>query len=221
MATNPFQAAAARAGGPKPAAAKKQRDIVPIEDEAISTAIIEFCEADSREKQAKADKEIAKGTALPFCRDHFLRQFAEDGRQPETMKFRAVKEGEGNGSTVSLIFQDRGQQYPVSAEQLETLRAMLGDKLDKIIVNDTTFEFDNDILNKPGVTEAVGGKLASLVADGVLTDAECGRLLVATPRTTVRKGVLADLARLCDNDPDKMTNLLGALGSHISCFFRT
>jgi len=217
MSTNPFAAAVAKSSTPKPTNGKKVQNIVQVEDEEVATAIDEFVEASDREKQAKADKEIAKGVAAPFCRGEFVRQFAEAGRKPNTIKFRTP-----TGNTVTLVIQDRGERYNVSDEQYETIKAIIGEEgLKQILLSDMTFSFNNDILNKDGVMDALGAKIGELVQDGVITETEAGSLLEATPRTTIRKGTLDDLSKLCNGDPDQMEALLDALGSHCSSYIKS
>ena len=215
---NPFAAAAAGASAPKPPAGKKTADFVLVKDPEVAAAIDSFCEADAKAKQFESDKDVAKGVAVPFCRTEFLKRFAEAGRQPEnSIKFRTEA-----SNSVTFVVQDRGEKYEVSAEQLETLRAILGDeKVEKVLLRDMTFSFDNSILNRPGVMEALGAKIGELVTDGVLSEAESAALLVANSRTTVRKGTLGDLARLCENNPDTMESLLAALGSHATAYIKS
>lgn len=218
MSTNPFAAAASKASKPATKGGKKKNDnIVQVEDQEVADAIDEFVEANSRKKQAEADQEVAKSVAVPYCRSEFLKQFAEQGRKPDNSpKFRTPE-----GNTVTFVTQDRGERYNVSDEQMETLQALLGEeKIEQIIIRDMTFKFNNDILNKDGVMDALGAKIGELVADGVITENEAGALLQADPRTTVRKGALDDLARLCDNDPDQMESVMAALGSHVSNYIK-
>jgi hypothetical protein len=216
-AFNPFAAAAAKSAKPAAPNGKKKNDYILVEDAEVATAIDDFVAAHESEKQAKADKEVAAGVAEPHCRTEFLRMFAEAGRQPESSpKFRTPA-----GNTVTFVVQDRGERYEVSEEQLQTLSTLLGEeKTEQVLLRGTTFSFNNDILNKPGVMEALGAKIGSLVSEGVLTEHEATALLEAKPRTTIRKGTLADLAKLCGNNPDQMEAVLSALGSHCSSYIK-
>ena len=277
---NAFTAAAASAGTAPKTSAKKSDGLVVVVGEVVdgqlagdlvevAEAIDEFVAADGREKVAKAEKGMAKSTALPHCLTEFLETFAKAGRAPEkSIKFRTpeIKDEDGKvikkASQVTLVIQDRGEQYVVSDEQMETLIALVGEETtDKIVKHDMTFKFNNEILNKDGIMLALGAKIQSLVTgdlaaqalkellaacktlpaalktemsaalkkanefmaaakeaeqsfESLLTAEESAALLIATPRTTVRKGVVADLARLCKNDPELMWNLLEAMGSH-------
>jgi hypothetical protein len=217
MSPNPFAAAAAKAAaapqGPK---GKKESNIVIVTEPDVATAMDEFVEADGREKQAKADKEVAKSVASPFCIQEFIKQFSAAGRKPETLKFRTQ---EGNG--VTLVVQDRGERYKVSPEQHETLRALLGDEaVENIVVETTTFSFNNEVLAKPGVMDAFAATVTKLVEAGVLTSSEAENVLTAEQLITIRKGALDDLARLCDKDSEKMATVLDALGSHCSAYIK-
>lgn len=216
MAVNPFAAAAAKSGGTVTKATKKKGDVVVVEDEAVATSINEFVAADAKVKQAKADQEVAKGVVTPFCREEFLRRFASDGRIPETLKFRTK-----DGNQVTFVVQDRGELYGASDEQVQLLTGLLGEeRAEKVILRDMTFEFNNEILNKPGVMEALGAAISAMAESGTITQTEAGNLLVAKSRTTVRKGTLEDLARLCNSDPDVMAQLMEGLGSHTVAYIK-
>ena len=214
---NLFQKAAAKAGATaSDTKGKKKQNIFPVEDPEVAQAIDDFVHAHDEMKRAEADKEVASGVAKPFCRAEFLKQFAEAGRKPETIKFRTPE-----GNTVTFVVQDRGERYSVSEEQMETIKTLIGRKKTKqIIVEDMTFSFNNVVLSKAGVMNALGDKITELVAEEVLTEDEAANLLVATERTTVRKGVLDDLADLCGNDTDTMEALMDALGSHQSHYIK-
>ena len=73
----------------------------------------------------------------------------------------------------------------------------------------------------PSDAEELGKKIEEMVKAKVLTPKEAEDLLVAKPRTTVKKGTLEDLARLCDNDVDKMEGLMAALGSHVVSYMKS
>jgi hypothetical protein len=216
---NPFDKAAKKAqangnGGSKP---KKEQNIIEVKDETISTAIDEFIEADDREKLAKADKDVAKAQVLPTCLEDYFQKFAQDKRKPSTMKFRSQ-----TGKTVSLVIQDRGERNKVSEEQEQTLVSILGKKkAESLILRDMLYSFNNEILNRPGVMEAIGQCLDQLVKDGTLTQDEQDQLIEADSRVTIRKGVVDDLADLC-KDANAMEQLHDALNSpcHMSSYIK-
>ena len=224
---NPFAAAAARAAAVPKATGKKKDNIVIVEDLEVCAAIHEFLEADAKVKEAEADKKVAGGTAKPSCLSTYLEEFARDGSQPETMKFR-TKEVKVDGKVVvpageqiTLILQDRGEQYKVSDEQASNLRTLLGARAEEVILTDTDFGFDNNILNKPGVMDAIGMAISGMVEKKLLSEAEAGQLIQAENRTTVRKGTLANLATLCGKKKDLMEQVLAALGSHCSSYLKS
>ena len=213
--SNPFAAAAKKADAPIEPGKKKQ-NIFKVQEPEVNSAIAEFIEASGAEKQAKADKEMAAATVKPFCRREWLSQFAVTGRKPDTLKFRT-----DDDEMVTFIVQDRGERYGVSDGQMETLKALLGPKkLKGIVVDEMVFKFNNEILNKPGVMNALGAKIAQLVKDDSLSEAEAADLLVAEPRTTVLKGSLDSLSDLCGGDVDKMEAVMEALGSHVSHYIK-
>jgi len=215
---NAFQKAAAKAKSEDANGAtktKKVKNITEVTDPEIATAIKEFVDADKREKLAKSDKEMAKGQVLPYCTDEWIEKFAGDGKQPETMKFRAEE------ATVSFIVSDKGEAYKLSDEQKETLTQLLGeDKVEGLVREVMDFKFNSSILEKEGVMDAVGEALDGLVKQGKMSQADCDALIEAVPKTTVRKGIPEDLAKLCDNDPVLMAQVSEALGSHMVTYVR-
>jgi len=216
---NAFAQAAANAAAPAPTGKKKDQNIVILDAEDhpdVITAIDEFIEADGREKQAKSDKEVSKGVAVPHCLQTFLEQYAAKGKQPPTTKFRTP-----GGNQVTFVIQDRGEIYAAKPEQVETITAIVGEaKAATIILTDTKFSFNNAILNKPGVMDKLGHAIAELVTSGTITEADGDNILVAEARTTVRKGVVEELATICENDQGMMEQLLAALGSHSTQYIK-
>ncbi len=214
---NPFEAAAAKASKPGSKKKKKNDNIMVVRDSDVVEAINRFVQAHAAMKQAESEKEVASAEVTPYCRAEWLRQCAELGRPPES----SPKFSTPDGSTVTFIAQDRGGRYEVSQEQMDTFIALLGEKKAKQIVEQQTiFKFNSDVLAKDGVMAALGAKISELVEEGVLTSEEAGELLEAEAKSTVRKGTLADLAKLCDSDPDQMDAVLGALGSHASNYIK-
>jgi len=212
--TNPFASAVENANKTEPGTKKKKGETIIVDDEAVASAIDDYQNSKAAEKEAKASKEAAASTITPMARSEFITRFAEDGQKPETMKFR------GNKHTVQFIVQDRSGKYAVNAETEEMLRQLIGEKADSILEEQTTFSFDTSVLQKPGVMEKLGVAMQSLVEDETLTKEELSKLLVATPKTVVKEGILDRVGKLCDFDAELMENVLVTLGSNVTMYPR-
>ena len=216
---NPF--AAAQTTTPKETKKKGKGEIIEVTDDLISESIDEFVEASKKEKEAKADKKVASGVVLPTALEKFIGQFCTEGRQPETMKFRSKE-----GNQITLVVQDRGELYGVSDEQYDTLVSVIGENsTNKIVLETTVFKFNPQIVAKEGVMDvlgpAIGEALQKLVNDGAITDEEAGGLLTADSLRTIRKGTVADLSKVAGGDEDTMSNLIDALGSHVTTYVKS
>lgn len=213
---NLFAKAKAAAEQPETKKGKKE-NIVTVEDVEVGKAIVEFCKAAADVKQAEADKKLASGIAEPHCLKLYIQAFAATGRKPETTKYRDPE----SGKQVTLILQDRSGTAQTSTEQIETLKTLLGEKkAASLLQEDTVFSFNNSLLEKDGVADAIQAAVDKMVKDKILTSAERDQIIKATPRTIIRKGVLEDLADIANKDPDTMEAVIEALGSNTTHYIK-
>lgn len=206
---NRFAKAAAKAEV-APKGKKDEALILTPPDDQIREAIDAYVAAKDKMKEAEGEKQVANDTCLPWIKGEWLKTYATNGRPPEKIKVKGMKE------TVNLITQDRGGRYNVSDEQLETLKTILGpEKAEGIISEFTEFSIDSDLLNRPGVADVLSGAIDKLVSTKVLTQEEADKLLVAKARRVIKSGTYDSMAALCNNNPDMMTLLTEALGSNV------
>lgn len=199
-----------------PASTTKSDDIVVTpEDEAVRKAVDAFEDAKKRAKQAKGDITTTKGVVEPFARDVWLKEFANTGKYPETFWVQGTK------TKVQHIVQDRSGVNDVTDESLALLKTLLGEqRAESIIEESTVYAINNAILNMPGVMEHLDAAIQDLETKGILTVAQRDALLEATPRRVVKEGSLQLLARLCDNDPERMAMVADALGSNMTTYIK-
>lgn len=207
---NAFAKAAAKAAVPQPKG-KEDATIFTPTDDTILTSVDEFIDAKERAKKAESDQLVAQNEVMPWARKEYYKLFSKKGVTPEKMSILGK-----SGKMVKLIFQDRSGKYDISPETLETLKTLLGvEKAEALVEETTDYSFDNAILYKDGVMDALGEAINGLVEKGLITAAESENILKAKPRRVVKKGVLDRLPDLCDNDSEQMQSVAEALGSNI------
>lgn len=193
---------------------KGDGEIIIPSDPAIRKAIDDFVIAKEAIKTGESDKQVAGGVALPWIKREYLKVFATNGFKPDKFKVK------GDQEEVLLLSQERSQ-YNITDEQLETLKAILGEKkAEQILVESTDFAFDSTILNKEGVIDILSAAIDRAVTEGKLTNEEGDKLLVSKPRRTIKVGTVDRLPIICDNDVDVMEQVADALGSTLTMYLR-
>lgn len=206
---NPFAKAAANAATNDQGSKKKSVTIIEPEDPEIRQSIDEVVVATLAKNEADSRRDVAQEKVMPFALKVFIERYAQNGQLPGKLEFK------GNTQKAALVIQDRSGQYNLSAEQQDALRTVLGDDAEGIINNFVEYKFNNDILNIPGVMEALGSAIEKLVSNKILTSVQKDSLLIATPRCVVKSGILTRLCEICDGDQELMQTVKDVLGSNI------
>lgn len=222
MAANPFAKAAAGAAKPGSPKSAKQKDIITFSDAELSEAVDQFILYHKQEKQAESMKQAAQAKFKPQVIREYCAKFADASVKPDSLKVAGKSD-----ETVLFIVQDRGgdESKFISDEQFELMVNLIGeDKVAQVVNQYLKFTFDPEILQIPGVEDAigaaVGGVIAKLVEDNVLTTAQSESLLQAKNVRSVKKGTLAKLAAVCDCNVDLMLQVFDALGTSVSAYFK-
>ena len=167
--------------------------------------------ADANEATAlnSAIHEIVK-----HAEDCYLRAYADRGVAPDSPMQLVNNDGE----KVIYVVQERCAQSKVKDEQVEQLDLLLGEDAAKaILFENSVFKFNNTLLAKDGVMDAVGSALESafegLVESGCLTAAEASNVLEVDEFVAFKPGTTNRLADVCGRDTQKMKNLLDVMGS--------
>jgi hypothetical protein len=191
----------------------KSTIFVPSDPE-VRKAIDDFAAAVDAMKVAEAKKATHSGIAMPAIFDEFIQRWAKDGVMPENVKAK------GNAVTIAFIVQDRGGLYNVGPEQEALLRKILGNAVDDMISETTTYTINQDILNKPGVVEALSEAITTLVTKNILTQAECDSLLKADTKRTIKKGMLPRIHTICGGVVETMRQVSDVLGTTITRYLK-
>lgn len=187
--------------GVDPADPESHRKMTPV-SKRLHDAISIMLEQDQVRKTAEGKVNTAKGIVMPVAMELVVEDWAKLGVIPDS----PLKIQNDKGEEVSLVIQDKSQQYSVSDEQVEQLRDLFGDAVDEIVEQKTEFVLDSKILEEHADTisnaliEALGEDLAMA-------------LLQAKPVQRVAPNTITRLAELCQRSPVKILAALEALGS--------
>lgn len=212
---NAFKKAAEKAAAPGKPQKGEEVQFVP-EDEQILEAVDDFIKAADEMKQRETDKKVASSKVLPFGREQYFKLFSDKEIQPEKVTILSK-----SGKSVKFIAQDRAGTYDIQDEVVENLANVLGkDKTEDIVERYTEYSFDDAILNKPKVMDILSDAIVTLVTKKILTQEQADSLLKAKARQVLKKGILARLATICENDPKKMEMVADLVGSNITTYIQ-
>lgn len=205
-------AAAPKATGKKKNTTWITNDNPDTESAAVAKSLHELVALHAQVKTLDAKMEVHKSTIKRYARKNFFRDYASMGVFPETPMI--VQNAEGEKAT--FVVQDRSTQYAVKDDQRDALVDALGeDKANELIVDDTTFSFNRDLLQNETVMAeleaALEGVQNKLREAGVITDGD--ELITATTKSAFRAGMIQQLAIICGRDVVKMEQVAEAMGS--------
>jgi len=193
---------------------KTDKPVIDVDDTQVGQAIDQFISACSKLKVAEAEKKAAESIVRPSLRRKFLEIFAAATIRPRALKFR----NPASGATVTLVAQDRGSK--LNDEQIAHLKSILGDRVEEVVEHQRRFIFNNEVLSKPGVRDAVAEAIGELVKKGRLSAEDASNLLTVEETTVLRKGTLDKLAKLCESDPDRMEAVMDSVGSGLTTYVK-
>lgn len=210
-----LKAAAAKSAA-KPAATKKTKATVWTTDnaeaQAVAKAVHEVTVLHGEIKAIETKMDIAKKVIKKFCLGRFYKDYAQMGVFPETPM--TVVNSDGDKAT--FVVQDRSASSAVKPEQVEELADILGeDRANELLVSETTFSFNRDVLLREGVADVIDKALERV--QNQLRDknllGEDEDLLTASQKTVFVPGTLERLAIICGRDTTRMEAVVGAMGS--------
>jgi len=182
--------------------------------DAVAKAVKELVRLSANAKALEAQMGLHKTVVSKYAEERYIRAYAESGVSPDTPMVVV----NGDGEKVTYVVQDRSSQYQVSEEQTDALTQLLGeDKVKTLIYEETWFSFNRAILALPGVMDAIGGALETvvvgLVSEGTLTQEQADSLLDSGKKVAFRPGTLDKVADLCGKDVVRMKTFLDIMGS--------
>ncbi len=217
-----FNKAKAAAAVAAPKSAKKSTVWLVPADSKEGVAVKELTKLTREAKTIEAKMGVFKGTLKTYGEDKYVGDYVRDGVSPETPTVIQTPDGD----KVTFVIQDRGGQYGVKEDQKEALADLLGADVAKdMLYEETSFGFNRDVLAMPGVMEIVEKALESatkkLVNEGVLTEEQVEGLLDVSVKTAFKPGTLDRLVMLAGKDTNKVSQLLGIMGSSATRYVKS
>jgi hypothetical protein len=166
---------AAPSAAAKPKKTTKDKVDVPIKG--LASTIARFDELKEIIKNAEAEKEILDGKLKEIGKDNFLQMYEDEGFRPKN--FNMV---DGDESVLYVMSDNyKGSRYGVSTEKAQMLEPY------GVLESTTTYTINADVLNKPGVAEAIS---KMIMQSKVLTEEDKLSLIKAETKTVVKKGTI-------------------------------
>jgi hypothetical protein len=214
-----FAKAATRAAS-APAASKK-KSTVWMADHNLSKVVHELTVLNAAKKSADAKIEVLKASVKKFAYANFVRDYVNRGSAPDSPMLVQNEDGE----KLTFVAQDRGSQYDVKQEQKDALVDLLGeDAVEDILYVETTYNFNRELLCKPGVQDIVEKHLMAaigeLVETGTLSEAESESILDVKNKTSFKPGVFDRLTSICGRDVGRLTQFLDIASSSFTRYVK-
>jgi hypothetical protein len=184
----------------------------------LNNAVTAAIEAKAEEKAAANKGALAKTKLKNFAQAEIVKLYAKLGVPPAT----PVSVMNHNGEAVTYVMADKSQQNPISAEQVELFKSILGEDGAAKVVNDkTTFYFDVATMgeqagNAPDKTvfeivcELVSTALAN---ESRLSADQKASLIQSTVKTYLQPNTLDRIAELCGADAARIGQFYDAAGT--------
>ena len=151
----------------------------------------------------------------------FRSEWAKSGIQPET----PITIQNLAGEKVTFVVADRTEHSSIAAAQALALAELLGeDGAAQILVEYTTFSFNEEILAIPGVITAVEKALTPclkrLVEKKLLSQEQADSFVVALQKRFLRPGTFKRLPEICGRQVERIRRFLDAVGSALTRYVR-
>ena len=204
--------------------AKKTKATVWVADgsgdktlEGIEADVSTIISAHASMETFKNQKAQAAGRVLKYATSRFIEDFARVGVLPET----PMSVGNRKGEDVTYVVQDKTASAKVSDEQIGGLVELLGeDAANAILIEETGYSFDSDILAQDGVSEALSAAIEATVAAGKLTPEQAEGLVKATTVRKVKAGTLARLADVCGKNRVLLEQVFATLNGPVCAYIK-
>lgn len=178
----------------------------------VAEAVHVLNELDAQKKAIDAKMGVHKTLVTKYANENFVRDYAETCVFPETPMVVQNRDGE----KVTFVVQDRSSQSAVKDEQKEALIQILGeDKAKDLLVEETTFSFNRDVLLRDGVMAVVEKHLDAAIKELGKKElmGEGQELLDVDQAVHFRPGTLERLGFVCGKDTTRLREVIEAMGS--------
>jgi len=182
--------------------------------EKVAESVHELTQLAADKKAIDAKMKVHKAVVLPYAEAQFFSTYADIGVFPET----PMVVQNASGEKVTLVVQDRSAQYGVKPEQEEELADLLGaDAVADLLYEETTIQFNRDVLAVEGVSEVIEKALeraiTKLVKEEILDEDQAAELIDPVEKKAFKPGTLQRLSVICGRDTGKMEEFTDAMGS--------
>lgn len=182
--------AIAKKNAPEKKGTKKDKESVHVKG--LAKSIARFDQLKELIKNSEAELEVIAGDIKQAGKEKFLELYQTRGRRPESFNL------EDANQKVLYIVQDayKGDRSGMSEEKAE-----LFEQFPEVIETTVTYAFNPDVLNR------VGDKISQIIMSSkLISDEDKRNLIVATSKTTIKKGTIEKLLEY--EDPTMMFELI-------------
>lgn len=180
----------AKQNAPEKKASKKDKESINVKG--IAKSIARYDELKELIKNSEAELEVVAGSLKQVGKEKFLEMYNGRRRRPESFN---LADGDHK---VLYIVQDayKGDRSGMSEEKVE-----LFEQFPEVLDTSVTYTFNPEVLNR------VGDKISQIImASKLISDEDKMNLIVATSKTTIKKGTIERLLEY--EDPTMMFELI-------------
>lgn len=172
----------AKQNAPEKKSAKKEKESVQVKG--LAKSISRYDSLKEQIKNCEAEMEVIAGTIKQAGKEKFLEIYQNRGRKPESFN---LADGE---EKVLYIVQDayKGDRSGMNEEKIA-----LFENFPEVLETSVTYTFNPDVLNR------VGDKINQiLLSSKLISDEDKKNLVIATTKTTIKKGTIERLMEFED-----------------------
>lgn len=169
-------------GKAKPAAAKKGKEEIVITSEADFKNIAELSRINDEIASLTAQKEMIYGDVKQLGVSKFVEKYEAEKKYTESFKIVVRKEGSNDTAVVQI--QPTDKYIKIDEDKATLLKNKYGEG---IVDEQTTYSFDNDMLDK------YGSIISKLIEDSKdIAEADKAKLIKADTKLAVKKGSIKE-----------------------------
>lgn len=172
--------------------ADEKRRVVPsnIETEEFLEMVSTLEQITKNEKKLKAKKGLIQREIKDLGKEEFLKMYREDKRYPGSF----IMEAETEKGSAEVMYVPTSRYTMVKTEEKATeLKEELGDD---VVTEETTFSFDNDILNE------YSEEISTAIMNADIPKEAKEKLITSEVKYKIKKEVIEDLSVYEDDGKD-------------------
>ena len=170
--------AKAKSVAPKTTKAKDEKVRIKIEDSSFFDKIQKLETLQDQMKVAKAKADMISDEVREVAKEKWAELYQKNGKNPGSVMI----ESKSGLDTAQVMFIPQDKYITINAEKAETLREEYGDD---IVEENTTFSFDDEMIQKYGEV------LSALIENSdEIADDDKDKIIKAVTKFTVAKGTI-------------------------------